>query len=936
MNRIKVLHLITHLGVGGALDNTLLTVERLPRDRYQVDLAAGPLEPGYPSWEQRSREAADSLFLVPELQRRVHPLHDLRAARWLAAFLRDQKYDVVHTHCSKAGVLGRHAARRIQTPVILHTCHAFGSQVVRSSSASPLRRFVGSVSGRVYGAAERYASRHSDRILTVCERNRQQAIEARLAPADKLITVYSGIDRSRFRSEREPAEVRRSLGLETSRPLIGFIGRLAEQKAPLDFVAAARRVLQTRPDTRFVIAGDGPLREQVLAAIGGDPRITFIGHCHEIPELLSGLDALAVSSRWEGLGRSVTEAMMMGIPVAATAVDGIPELIQHGHTGLLSASGDSDGLANNLLRLLNDPAKARVMAAAGQDCIGPKFDADHMVRHIDQVYQNLLWNKGYDLPAATLPHAVDAATGAPSAEAPTRISTNEPNSPASARVVPLESTQPNRHKMERQTKLSQSDPVAKVTRRASKRGLRLAYLKQLVFTAAPLLATDLLVGGTVTFLLSLVAHVADMEAWPAWGPASLLVAIGLASVFATFGLYPGVGLHPVAEMRKIALAGVIFFGTLALVSVAALGSLSMVPWLGLGFLLILGLSPALRVLARRLASRQAWWGQPLLVFGDDEVACRLFRFYRSAAQLGWRPIQVPDDWLTGKADNGRATERIRSEQLRSLRNEHQSFWAVFSSPLEKASSALIEDYLTVFPQTLLVVGGERFPNTASNSYDCGNFSGVLVSNHFLQPIPRLFKRASDCLFVVLAMIFWIPLMIGLAALVKLTSPGPVFYAQKRVGRGSQAFWAWKFRTMNVDADAILEQCLRDDPKLREEWNRDHKLKNDPRVTFIGHFLRKTSLDELPQLWNVLRGEMSLVGPRPIVSEEISKYGEAFGTYSRTLPGITGLWQVSGRNNTRYEERVTFDTYYVRNWSPWLDLYILWRSIKVVLLREGAY
>lgn len=142
--------------------------------------------------------------------------------------------------------------------------------------------------------------------------------------------------------------------------------------------------------------------------------------------------------------------------------------------------------------------------------------------------------------------------------------------------------------------------------------------------------------------------------------------------------------------------------------------------------------------------------------------------------------------------------------------------------------------------------------------------------------------------------------------------------------------------MFQNADQVLSVHLESNPALREEWLRDHKLKNDPRVTLVGRFLRKTSLDELPQLWNVLRGEMSLVGPRPIVSAEVAKYGEYFDDYQAVRPGITGLWQVSGRNNTTYEERVKYDEYYVRNWSIWLDLYILCKTVKTVLLGEGAY
>src|SRR5207253_1271968 len=139
-----------------------------------------------------------------------------------------------------------------------------------------------------------------------------------------------------------------------------------------------------------------------------------------------------------------------------------------------------------------------------------------------------------------------------------------------------------------------------------------------------------------------------------------------------------------------------------------------------------------------------------------------------------------------------------------------------------------------------------------------------------------------------------------------------------------------------NADAALFEHLTTHSALRQEWERDHKLKTDPRITWIGRFLRRTSLDELPQLWNALKREMSLVGPRPIVQDEIQRYGENFLLYKRVTPGITGLWQVSGRNNLPYEQRVSLDSYYVRNWSIWLDLYVLARTVKVVLNGDGAY
>jgi Undecaprenyl-phosphate galactose phosphotransferase WbaP len=202
-------------------------------------------------------------------------------------------------------------------------------------------------------------------------------------------------------------------------------------------------------------------------------------------------------------------------------------------------------------------------------------------------------------------------------------------------------------------------------------------------------------------------------------------------------------------------------------------------------------------------------------------------------------------------------------------------------------------------------------------------------------LPLHIKRAIDLLVALFIGPLVLPLIAAIAVLIKLGSPGPVIYRQERVGRHGRRFMVCKFRTMVCDGNSVLDAYLAANPKAREEWDRDHKLQHDPRVTRIGRFLRKSSLDELPQLWNVIRGEMSIVGPRPILASEIVDFGSSFEAFCGVLPGITGLWQVSGRNQTTYAEHVELDRYYARNWSLWLDLWILVLTTKVVMFRKGA-
>jgi len=197
-------------------------------------------------------------------------------------------------------------------------------------------------------------------------------------------------------------------------------------------------------------------------------------------------------------------------------------------------------------------------------------------------------------------------------------------------------------------------------------------------------------------------------------------------------------------------------------------------------------------------------------------------------------------------------------------------------------------------------------------------------------------RVLDISLILFAAPYIILAFLILAILIKLDSPGPVFYRQTRIGRFGRKFPVYKFRTMAQNADRVLQDYLDKSPELKAEWLATHKLKQDPRVTRVGALLRKSSLDELPQLWNILIGDMSLVGPRPIVDAEVEKYGKCFEHYVQVRPGLTGLWQVSGRNNTTYERRVELDEYFVRNQSLKLYVQILLKTALVVLNRDGAY
>ena len=249
---------------------------------------------------------------------------------------------------------------------------------------------------------------------------------------------------------------------------------------------------------------------------------------------------------------------------------------------------------------------------------------------------------------------------------------------------------------------------------------------------------------------------------------------------------------------------------------------------------------------------------------------------------------------------------------------------------------LLDSHANVFRRVYVMPGLNEFSSFGIETRDICNSVSLELRRSLLDPANQFVKRIIDQSLSFLLMALLLPVMLLITLIIRLESPGSALFFHRRLGHGGRQFRMWKFRSMRPDGNRILEEYLRVHPEERAEWQEKRKLRNDPRVTRVGRILRRTSLDELPQLWNVLRGDMSLVGPRPIVADEAAKYSEWFDLYCRVVPGLTGLWQVSGRSDTNYQERVDLDSYYVRNWSPWFDIYLLACTVRVVLQGEGAY
>ena len=412
------------------------------------------------------------------------------------------------------------------------------------------------------------------------------------------------------------------------------------------------------------------------------------------------------------------------------------------------------------------------------------------------------------------------------------------------------------------------------------------------------------------------------------------------------GLHPGYGTSPPNELRRTVRAGATAGGIMILATRLFPDALGVpianaIVWATTTTLLL----PMARGLTKRLLLALGAWGRPVVVIGAGAAVLRVTRALQRRRLDGLHPVGVfSDDPTVGEPtpDGGRAVAGVPlrggvADAVRYARSERVQHAIVASPEADPASlQALIEDLTRAFPRVQFLPDLATLPSHGVIATDLDHLLALELRVGLLDAGNRAVKRALDLAMVAVAGLVAVPLMLLLALAIRADSPGAAFFWQERIGRGGRRFRMLKFRTMVHDADAVLTELLARDPSARDEWLRRQKLERDPRVTRVGRWLRRSSLDELPQVWNVLRGEMSLVGPRPIVEAEVAHYGRDFEAFAAVPPGITGYWQVSGRSRVAYPERVEYDTYYVRNWSIWLDLVILARTVGVVLRREGAF
>lgn len=397
------------------------------------------------------------------------------------------------------------------------------------------------------------------------------------------------------------------------------------------------------------------------------------------------------------------------------------------------------------------------------------------------------------------------------------------------------------------------------------------------------------------------------------------------------GLYPAVAMSPIQEIRRLTIATSVLYLALATFTFI-LGTSLLYSRLvfALAWLFSLILVPAGRFAVRGLLARLPWWGEQVTVIRAGRTALDLVAHLNAHPAVGLRPA------LAVEIDPQAAITKESLEHMAEYCRDRLSCAVVVSGGSLGEIAEVIDRFRDIFKRVIFVDGrgGPRLNWDAA--IDMAGIPGLEVHHNLLDRPAQVQKRIIDVVGSTLAMILGSPLLALIAVAVKLDSSGPVLFRQYRVGRDGHLFGMWKFRTMVMDAEQHLATVLESDADKRQEWDLYQKLREDPRVTRVGRLLRRFSLDELPQALNVISGEMSLVGPRPYFPEQEAAYGYGYSNYIRVRPGITGLWQISGRAKSPFADRIVLDEAYVRAWSIWMDLYILAMTPAAVFDRSGAF
>ncbi len=381
-HKVKVLHLITRLILGGAQENTIASVAYVDPERFESHLWMGPQTGSEGSLLEEARRLGIKPRILPDLVRELNPIRDLRIVFELSRLFRQERFDIIHTHSSKAGIVGRIAAKMARVPSVVHTVHGWGFH----ERMTPSRR-------RFYVVLEKWMARWTDRLVSVSERTTRIGLEHGIGEHSHYSLIRSGIPVEQFRRDpRKRAAIRRSLGIADNEIVIGSVGRLSPQKNPTDFVRIASRLANRYPKVRFIYVGGGPLRAEIedsISAAGLMDRITLLGLRRDIADILSAFDIFILTSLWEGLPRVVPQALASGLPVIAYDISGIKEIIRPDINGELVRSGDTGAMEEILANLVTNDSLRSELSARAERGFDSSFSEDRMIRDLESLYSEL-------------------------------------------------------------------------------------------------------------------------------------------------------------------------------------------------------------------------------------------------------------------------------------------------------------------------------------------------------------------------------------------------------------------------------------------------------------------------------------------------------------------------------------------------------------------
>jgi glycosyltransferase involved in cell wall biosynthesis len=382
--KIRVLHIITRLDKGGSADNTLLSVLGLNKEVFKVDLLSGRTNFPSPKLTQLKEQNLIQYKEIGQLVRAIHPFKDISTLSQLYQYIKKGRYDIVHTHSSKAGLLGRLAARMAGVKHIIHTPHGhifYG--------------YYGRCLSFMFIILERWAARFTEKIITLTNSGKEEHVQYKIAPAHKFITIHSGLELGSLQPSDTKNDVAKEFNIDKSDKLIGTVARLVPIKGHEFLVKAAPLVLQHYPDTTFLLIGDGPLRkklENLAQQLNFFDKIVFSGMREDIPRLLNAIDIFVLPSLNEGMGRVLIEAMVLAKPIVATRVGGVPDVVEDGSSGLLVPPADPDALADAICTIMKNPALASKLASHAAIC-SQKFSHTEMIRQLENLYKSVMSSK---------------------------------------------------------------------------------------------------------------------------------------------------------------------------------------------------------------------------------------------------------------------------------------------------------------------------------------------------------------------------------------------------------------------------------------------------------------------------------------------------------------------------------------------------------------